>query len=114
VRISGYRVKLPGLEADRPSLSSAEIKKEWSYNSSPSIQLRGVSRDNVTFCTCDRYWSGLGDNTGMGLIEIQWEGVGAFVNTVMNMQVHEVTGFIHDLKSFSDALEGLCCIPLVS
>jgi hypothetical protein len=96
VHISRYRLKLPGLEADCPLPSSVEIKKEWSYNSSPSIHLRGVSIDNVTFCTCNMYWSGLEiimkwsllRHSGRAWTRVIW----AFVNTVMNMQVHDVTG----------------------
>jgi len=72
VHSRGYRVNLPGLEADRPPLSSVDIKKDWRYNSSPSIHLRGVSRDDVTFCTVPVTCSGLGwagDSIEMELIE---------------------------------------------
>jgi len=66
VRISGYCVKLPGLEADRPPPSSVEIKNEWSYNFSPSIHLHGVSADNVTFSTRNMVLVWAGDNIEMG------------------------------------------------
>jgi hypothetical protein len=35
-------VKLPGREADHSLSSSAEVKYEWSYISTPSIRLQGV------------------------------------------------------------------------
>jgi hypothetical protein len=39
---------LPGREVDRPPQSSAEVKNEWSYSSTPPICFHGVDRDNFT------------------------------------------------------------------
>jgi len=36
-------------EADNSPPSSAEVKKEWSYNSTPNIRLHGLDRDKFTF-----------------------------------------------------------------
>jgi hypothetical protein len=35
-------VKRPGIEADHSPPSSAEVKNEWSYTSTPPIRLHGV------------------------------------------------------------------------
>jgi hypothetical protein len=35
-------VKRPGREADNSPQSSAEVKNEWSYTSTPSIRFHGV------------------------------------------------------------------------
>jgi hypothetical protein len=35
-------VKRPGCEADHSPPSSAEVKNEWSYNSTPPVRLHGV------------------------------------------------------------------------
>ena len=68
--ISGYR----GLAADCSPPSSAEIKNEWSCNSSPLIHLRGVSRDETALpsvpVTCSDLLCG-----GRGSLMKQWEGV---------------------------------------
>jgi len=100
VHTSGYQIKLPGLEADRSPPSSVDIKIEWRCNSSPSIHLCGVSRGNVTFCTCNMYrselgvilkWSSLLRPNGRAGVE--WSGlIWVFVNAVMNREVHEMTG----------------------
>jgi len=48
-------VERPGREADHSPPSSAKIKNEWGYNSTPQIPLHGVvlskakHRDNFTF-----------------------------------------------------------------
>ena len=36
-----------GLEVDRLPLSSAEVKKEWSYNFRPSIRLHDVHKEDT-------------------------------------------------------------------
>ena len=43
------RNQAAGPEAEHSSLSSAEFKSKWSYNSSPPICLHDVDRDNFTF-----------------------------------------------------------------
>jgi hypothetical protein len=42
-------IKRPYREADDSPPSSAEIKNEWTYISTPSIRLCGVDRDNFAF-----------------------------------------------------------------
>ena len=37
-----------GREVDHSAPSSAEVQKEWSYNSTPSIRLPDIIRDNLT------------------------------------------------------------------
>jgi hypothetical protein len=44
-------VKWPGREADHSLLSSAEVKNEWSYTSTPPIRLRGMARSESTGIT---------------------------------------------------------------
>jgi hypothetical protein len=39
-------VERPGRDVDHPPPTSAEVKNEWSYTSSPQICLNGVDRDN--------------------------------------------------------------------
>ena len=51
--VSGYRgsfprVKLPVHEVDHPPSSSAEVKDEWSYTSSPPVCLHDVDRKGFT------------------------------------------------------------------
>jgi len=41
--------RLPWHEVNRSPPSGAEIKNEWSYNSTPPICLLGVDRENFTF-----------------------------------------------------------------
>lgn len=41
--------KRPGRDADRSPPSSAEVKHEWRYASTPLVLLRGVNMDNFTF-----------------------------------------------------------------
>jgi hypothetical protein len=41
-RALSLRAKRPGSEADRSPASSAEVKNEWSYTSTPPIRLHGV------------------------------------------------------------------------
>jgi hypothetical protein len=38
--------KRPGREVNHSPPSSAEVKNEWSYSSSPSIRLHSMDRDN--------------------------------------------------------------------
>ena len=50
---SGYRRSLPRVKRPRPEInhapaSSAEVKNEWSYTSTPPIFLRIVGRENFT------------------------------------------------------------------
>jgi len=45
----GAAVKRPGHEAGRSSVSSAEVKDEWSCTSAHSIRLHGVDRDSFAF-----------------------------------------------------------------
>ena len=42
-----YRGSFPGRDVYHPPPPSAEVKNEWSYNSSPQICLNGVDRDNL-------------------------------------------------------------------
>ena len=61
---SGYRVCFPdvmrlGREAVHPHPSSAEIKNEWSYTSSPPICLDDTDRDKICSMWNGRAWSGL-------------------------------------------------------
>jgi len=42
-------VKRQGREVDPSPPSSDEVKKEWSYTSTPPIRLHGLDRDNFTF-----------------------------------------------------------------
>jgi len=42
-------VKLPAYEADHSSPSSAKVKNEWRYTSTPLIYLYGVSMDGFAF-----------------------------------------------------------------
>jgi len=52
---NGYRglfprgVKKPRRKADQSSPSYAEVKNEWSYNSTPTIRFHDLARDNFTF-----------------------------------------------------------------
>jgi hypothetical protein len=39
-------VKRPGHEANHSSPSSAKVKNEWSYTSTPSVCLHGVDRED--------------------------------------------------------------------
>jgi hypothetical protein len=39
-----------------PILSSAEVKNEWSYTSSPSVFLHCVDRDNLIYSLKDPAW----------------------------------------------------------
>jgi len=48
-RISFQGVKLARRQVDCSSPTSAGVKNEWNYNSSPTICLLGVDRDNFTF-----------------------------------------------------------------
>jgi len=41
--------KQPGRDVDHTPLSSAEVKNEWSYTSSPLICHHGVEWDNFAF-----------------------------------------------------------------
>jgi hypothetical protein len=43
-------IKWPKREFDHSPPSSAEVKNEWSYASTPPVRLRGVERDNFS-CT---------------------------------------------------------------
>ena len=45
----GAAVKRPGHEAGRSSLSSAEVKDEWSCTSAHCIRLRGLDRNSFAF-----------------------------------------------------------------
>ena len=45
------RVKRPGRKVDLSPPSSAEVKNEWKYTSSPSIRLNGVDKDSFTLFT---------------------------------------------------------------
>jgi hypothetical protein len=47
-RLLSLGVKWPGLEVDHLPPSSAEVKNEWSYASTPAICLHGRYRDNFT------------------------------------------------------------------
>jgi hypothetical protein len=42
IRSSSLGVKWPGREADHSPPSSAEVKNEWSYTSTPAIRLHGL------------------------------------------------------------------------
>jgi hypothetical protein len=42
------RVKRPGREVYQSSPSSAEVKNEWSYTSTPGIRPHGVGKDKST------------------------------------------------------------------
>jgi hypothetical protein len=42
-------VKRPGCEVNQSPTSSAEVKNEWSYTSTPLICLHGIDRDNFVF-----------------------------------------------------------------
>ena len=46
----------PGNEADNPAPSNAQVKKEWSYTSTPCICLHGMEGDNLTFSDRLSYW----------------------------------------------------------
>jgi hypothetical protein len=58
--LNGYstpfpEVKRTGRESNHLPASSAEVKNEWSYTSSPPICLHGVHRENFTFLTLQRW-----------------------------------------------------------
>jgi hypothetical protein len=42
-------VNQPEREVDHSNPSGAEVKKEWSYTSTPPIHLHGVDREKFTF-----------------------------------------------------------------
>jgi hypothetical protein len=42
-------VNQPKREVDHSTPSGAEVKKEWSYTSTPPIHLHGVDRENFIF-----------------------------------------------------------------
>ena len=42
--------KWPGHDVDHSSLSSAEVKNEWSYTSAPSICIHGIDLNYFTSC----------------------------------------------------------------
>jgi hypothetical protein len=44
-------VRRTGREADHSPPSSAEVKREWNYTSTPPISLHGIYRDNFTYVT---------------------------------------------------------------
>jgi hypothetical protein len=51
---NGYRGSFPGQkrlghEVDSSSPSSAEVKNEWSYTSTPHIRLHGMDRKDLSF-----------------------------------------------------------------
>ena len=51
-RILTLGVKWPGHEVDHSPLSSAEVKSEWSYNSSPPVCIQGMGSYNLTCTRC--------------------------------------------------------------
>ena len=42
-------VNQPGREVDHSTPSGVEVKKEWSYTSTPPIHLHGVDKENFAF-----------------------------------------------------------------
>ena len=42
-------VKRPGSGVDHPPPSSAEVKKKWSYTSTPPVDLRGLLQGELYF-----------------------------------------------------------------
>jgi hypothetical protein len=48
-RVMSLAVKWPRAEVDHLPISSAEVKNEWNYTSTPSICLHGVVKENVIF-----------------------------------------------------------------
>jgi hypothetical protein len=45
-------LKRPGSEVDHWPRSSAEVKNEWNYSSTPSIYLHGADRDKFYIFIC--------------------------------------------------------------
>ena len=43
-------INRPGREVNHSPPFSAEVKNEWSCDSTPALCLHGVDRDNLTFC----------------------------------------------------------------
>jgi hypothetical protein len=49
------RGKMAGLEVDHSPPSSAKVKYEWSYTSTPPICHHGVDKEKCTFYTNNMY-----------------------------------------------------------
>jgi len=53
---SFQKVRQPGREADHSTSSGAEVKKEWSYTSTPPTHLHGVDKENFVFNYFFLFW----------------------------------------------------------
>ena len=49
------RIKRPTRESNLSSLSSTEVRNEWSYISTPPISLHGVERKNFTLLNITKF-----------------------------------------------------------